>query len=117
MKASRAARTASSRSLLAPFRRAPPLGPADLHHRLAVLLQGAGEPRAELQRLPSPTATAGSLRSGEVSSRRYPAASVATEVGHQAAGRVDDGGGQGVAVGVDADDDGSRLGAKASTAQ
>jgi hypothetical protein len=82
-----------------------PLGPADLHHPLAVGLQEYGKPGAvaagTLHRPATPT---GHLRPGEVEQPTV-TGRIGTDrgLGEQAAHRVGDGGGQGVAVGVDAD--------------
>jgi hypothetical protein len=81
------------------------LGPADLDHPLALGLQERGQLGAVAAgTLHRPTAPTGHLRSGELEQ-----ATIAGRVradrglGPQAADRVGGGGGQGVAVGVDAD--------------
>ena len=115
-RASRAARTASSASLLAPVgvagRLGRPLGAADLHHPLAMLGQERGRAGAEAARaLDRPAATARTCTRAK--SERSPSeveeslvagrVGAGGELGQHAAKVGDDGGGEGVWVGVDAD--------------
>jgi hypothetical protein len=83
-----------------------PLGSADLHDLLAVLLQHRRQAGAEAARsLHRPAATARQLRLGEV--EQLPVAGrvgAGGDLSQHAAEVADGGGGQGVAVGVDADD-------------
>jgi hypothetical protein len=83
-----------------------PLGSADLHDLLAVRLQHHRQAGAEAARsFHRPTATARQLRLGEV--EQLPVAGrigAGGELSQHAAEVADGGGGEGVAVGVDADD-------------
>jgi hypothetical protein len=88
-----------------------PLGPTHLEDLLAVLLQEPCQPGAEAAcPLDRPAATAGNLRVGEV--QQPPVAGrvgAGGGLGQHAAEAVDGGGGERVAVGVDADDAVDRL--------
>jgi hypothetical protein len=88
-----------------------PLGPADLDDPLAVLGQEPGQAGAVAARpLDRPAATAGNLRVGEVQQPPV-AGGIGADgaVGEHATQAGDGGGGERVAVGVDADDAVDRL--------